>query len=230
MKKNNFKAFTLSEVLIAILVIGVVAIITLSPIITNIQNKGYVERMKKAYALIQNVTNQVIEEEGAPNSWASNENDSSQINIKNASVFEKYASKINYTHKCMKNYYQETPCTLKSDGYRTLNNKNITRECMEIYKGYYSLNLSDGSMIGLNFRRSSNSMCWTAPNLTFVVDVNGKKKPNKIGRDIFYFYLKYNENGKVHPFDYNNIEDDCNKDGAGFSCSKKIFIEGKMNY
>ena len=46
------KAFTLAEIIITIGIIGVVAAITMPSLITNIQNKGYVERMKKAYSLI----------------------------------------------------------------------------------------------------------------------------------------------------------------------------------
>ena len=67
--KNKNIAFTLAEVLITLVIIGIVAAITMSQVLTNMRNKGYVERMKKAYSLIQNVTIQIINEEGPPSKW-----------------------------------------------------------------------------------------------------------------------------------------------------------------
>lgn len=71
--KGNFmrlKGYTLAEVLITLGIIGIVAAITLSTLITNILNNAYTERLKKAYSLLQQTTNFVAEDIGAePQNW-----------------------------------------------------------------------------------------------------------------------------------------------------------------
>ena len=52
-------AFTFAEVLITLGVIGVVAVLTLSIVIQNIQNKQNIAKWKKEYSVINNVFNEV---------------------------------------------------------------------------------------------------------------------------------------------------------------------------
>jgi len=64
------------------------------------------------------------------------------------------------------------------------------------------------------------------------VDLNGAKKPNTIGRDLFFFVIK--ENG-LYP---NGCDDDryCDANsttgnfGKGYGCACKVLREGAMNY
>ena len=56
-------AFTLAEVLITLGVIGVVAVLTLSVVIPEIQNRQNIARWKKAYSTISNAYNLVISED-----------------------------------------------------------------------------------------------------------------------------------------------------------------------
>ena len=57
----------------------------------------------------------------------------------------------------------------------------------------------------------------------FYYDVNGSKKPNTIGRDIFAFVMAIDG---VYP----NLQTDCNKDGQGWGCSSYILKNSNMNY
>ena len=52
-------AFTLAEVLITLGIIGIVAVLTLSIVIQNIQNKQNIAKWKKEYSVINNVFNEV---------------------------------------------------------------------------------------------------------------------------------------------------------------------------
>ena len=72
-KKYNF-GFTLAEVLITLVIIGVIAAITVPTLINKTQNQEYVSKLKKAYSTFTQATNQIIAEEGTPNAskggWA----------------------------------------------------------------------------------------------------------------------------------------------------------------
>ena len=125
-------------------------------------------------------------------------------------------------------FWNPNPCTLIKKDYKALNGREAS-----IYKALYyytyPIMLNDGSTIGLYFSTHSHVVFWHNPDITFIVDVNSKKGPNKIGRDIFYFYLNAKDNGKVYPYGYEQ-EDDCTKDGEGYTCAYRIIKEGKMNY
>ena len=83
----------------------------------------------------------------------------------------------------------------------------------------------------------------------FKIDVNGPKRPNKFGRDIFWFYLR--DNGIVYPYgstatsEYKCSTEACrsipywknagiygcvDKDSNGYCCAARVLEEGKMNY
>ena len=197
-------------------------------LVTNIQNKGYVERMKKAYSLIQNVTTQIVNEEGEPSNWIFNAY-AMGTDEPNQHVVDMYAEKMNYLQNCGKSLWYENSCILAKGKYQVLNGTN-GQDYMSLYWYTYPLALADGSVIALKFLSNpSGGYFWGNPDLMFIVDVNGKQKPNKIGRDIFYFYIDKKENGKVHPYGYGQ-EDECNKNGEGYTCAYKIITEGKMSY
>ena len=62
----------------------------------------------------------------------------------------------------------------------------------------------------------------------FLVDVNGDKKPNKLGRDIFLFLLT--QDGIVPAgADVSANDSDCKQGGAGYHCTARVIQEG-MNY
>lgn len=67
MKKNGF---TLSEILIALGIIGVVAALTIPMLVKNYKNTVTVNKLKKGYTALSNVFNQAVVENGEPSSWA----------------------------------------------------------------------------------------------------------------------------------------------------------------
>ena len=72
MKKNrNAKcfAFTLAEVLITLVIIGVIAAITVPSLINKTNNQETVSRLKKAYSTMSQATNMIIAENGPATSW-----------------------------------------------------------------------------------------------------------------------------------------------------------------
>ena len=64
-------------------------------------------------------------------------------------------------------------------------------------------------------------------SIVISVDVNGERKPNKLGLDSFMFVLL---DGKgIVPAGSGSTED-CNRNNYGFSCAAKVLQEGKISY
>ena len=67
----------------------------------------------------------------------------------------------------------------------------------------------------------------------FYVDVNGDKKPNTLGRDVFQFVVT-KEKGTLIPAGSGNDSAKCSVDDkskeAGIDCAAKVLSEGKISY
>ena len=175
-------AFTLSEVLITMGIIGVIAAITLQILVQNSQEKATVGKLKKAFSSVANAYTLATQENGTPDTWAligANSAPGAENMLNN---FEPY---FNITKKCGRN----TGC-FPSGNYRMPNgdpafavNSNST---------YAKARLSDGSSIYYRVYDAAcsfpvggvSSVCGE-----FGVDTNGDKLPNELGVDLFTFYL-----------------------------------------
>lgn len=205
-------------------------------LITNIQNKGYVEKLKKTYSLISQTTQLVSEDLGIePKFWAySVHTDGDENDTLNRNILYAYKKHLNVVNEFTTSYneYQDVN---RSIPYRYLNgdaNPSAFYTGSALFHMAYVYELADGSTIGLVFSNNKRGgVLWTLIekkiNQAFIVDVNGIAKPNQIGRDIFWFVL--NQSGQVVPYNIDDISD-CTKDGTGYSCAARIIQEGQMNY
>lgn len=209
MRKNKSFAFTLAEVLITLAIIGVVAAITLPSLIQKHQEKEFATRTKKLYSDIGNalILAQKDFDVVGDNSLLFNTTDSSyEVAKKLGQYFNgaKVCKDIN-EKGCSKYYYEIKYATLQLD----TDNKGGVR--------YASWNpviiLSNGAIISLsNAKRencyanitsnktdeygrpvlnpdgSNQTVNWTSYSCGYLdVDVNGVKKPNQYGRDVYQF-------------------------------------------
>ena len=230
--RNDLAAFTMAEVLITLGVIGVVAALTLPSLITNIQNKGFTERLIKLYSAIGQATLSVSQEFGEePKNWTFTnyltDKDGSASNLKIVSLYQKYLKAV-----IVCGYFE---CVLDNKEYSFLNGASDPRPFYSAYLLYHAVNLiklADGSTIGILFDENSHAIYWPLVHkgykILYIVDVNGDKKPNRIGRDIFFLVLDKNT-GKVMPHSVDDTSD-CTTSDKGESCAAKIISEGKMNY
>lgn len=76
--KNNYKAFTLAEVLITLGIIGIVASLTLPAIIQKQNEKATVTALKKFYSSISQAYLFAKNEYGSVNEWYSYSEESTQ--------------------------------------------------------------------------------------------------------------------------------------------------------
>lgn len=233
------KGFTLTELLITLGIIGVVAAMILPIVLTNIRNKGDVEKLQKIYSMLGQVTKLVTIDIGVdPENWDFSHYYDGDVNDSlNRDILDSYISHFKVTSAYIKNYNQYMSILQKKKvKYYYLNGNNVLgglqSGAWHMYHVAYVVELADGASIGFSFSENKNGgVLWPLINkkivVLYIVDVNGLAKPNQIGRDIFYFALY--KNGKLEPYNINDTSD-CTKDGKGYSCAGRIFNEGKMNY
>lgn len=75
MNKNNFKnAFTLAEVLVTLMIVGVIATLTIPSLKESADVNAYIAQCKKAHSTISNVTGILKSEKGPVRYWRDVEN------------------------------------------------------------------------------------------------------------------------------------------------------------
>ena len=216
-KINN--AFTLAEVLITLGVIGVVAALTMPSLINKIQEKQFHSKFKKSYAVFSQAAQKIYNEDG-------------EFSVYEHSMWGEYLCKLGNHIKIAKS---GTSCGNKYPYVRWHDNLqwyNQKGEPMSFFgNGAYALNFTfittDGTMYMLNCENQ------------VLIDVNGFKRPNKIGKDIYFFNLKSNTNQPYYsssmsvPGCYDNqytksvsitdtnYKTDC-LSGSGWGCSRMV--------
>lgn len=233
------KGFTLSEVLITLGIIGVVAAMTLPAVINNTQDKQFKAMFKKQYsALAQAILMVYTDGNDIPNLTHENWMDmsfyvckiSSQLKYLKSGLNCSTIEKLGDSPDLNKTDYFNDSTKWHNDG-EWFNKKG---EPQKLNSGYLKMTflLPDESMINFNCLRD------------IFIDVNGYKKPNTIGRDIFFVTLppgKLNlnfwdrrtfENDKVNSctasyavsITQTNYKDDC-KNGSGWGCSPMYILD-----
>ncbi len=163
MAKTN-KGFTLAEVLITLVIIGIIAAITVPVIMQNHKRIETAAKLKKFYSTLSNAVKLAENEWGIPSyDWGADVNTSDYDIAKN--TLEKYFLKYLSYQKVDKlsnnvQYYSAV------ESFPFLSNSSPL-----VY-------LNDGSL--LFFIEVIDNP---------IYDVNGEKGPNKWGRDIFPFYI-----------------------------------------
>ena len=179
-------AFTLAEVLITLGIIGVVAAMTMPSLIANYQKKQTVTQLKKAYTELSQVIKSAEQENGMIETW-----DVSSM-LKGQEGADRFANEflIPYIKVIKKCFPSTSECwaddvyNLNGVKYSYLGNRAEFNSFVTVsgYSVYYWLN-GDGT----------GGWLW--------VDLNGPRKPNIIGKDVFALTMRWvpdsNQNGPV---------------------------------
>lgn len=215
-------AFTLAEVLITLVVIGVIAAMTIPNVINNTKKHEYVSGLKKAYSTLKSVTNQIMVEEGAPRGDAGGWAKSSE------NIGLLYKSKLNISKECLNTVGCFEQLSNSSPNYYvSLGGNQQATGNLNAYTSINKVVLADGTQIAfLSPDESCNGSGSFGVNYcaAIYIDINGQGKPNRLGRDFFVFLIK--EDG-LYPAgcDSNTY---CTPDGWGCAC--KVLRENAMNY
>ena len=213
----------MSEVLITLGIIGVVAALTIPTLMQKYQNKQYVAGFQKAWALLSNAVEMSEAHNGFSNTW-----DEPKPNGHN--VDSEYMSKYWLPYmKVIKDCGEAAGqgCMPKKVYYL---NGNIGPHNDNLQQ--YKILLSDGMSLNWTVNVGSNLY-----RQHIVVDVNGSKGPNIYGRDIWFFEFYPNEKKKIYPYGFQEQEqrilDNCSTadEGAGTYCGAYLVKNGyKMDY
>jgi len=197
------KGFTLSEVLITLGVIGVIAAMTLPVVIKKYQQHVTINRLKKVYAVLNQAFNLSKTYNGDYENWSSID-DIGRIEYVNK-YWKPY---LKITKMC--NNYQECGYSKFASWQNAINTKPNGRGVNE---GSFILN--DGTFITFH------------NNTQIIIDLNSQSDPNRYGRDCFAFNLSkkgIEPAGGLYPKSF------CNKTRVesdnGEWCSGKIVQDG----
>lgn len=182
-KTITIKAFTLAEVLITLLVIGVVASFVIPTIIADFEEQYKVSSVKKVYSVIQQSILRIRQEYGG-SLIIFNEGESlTYYTNEYKNLFRNY---ISFTKDCNDDA-QGTCWHLNTESYK------INGEPISTYTGgwYHCAGLITNDGMLYRFYFYSPNCDYLGKDICGVmhVDINGFKKPNKICDDIYTFYI-----------------------------------------
>jgi prepilin-type N-terminal cleavage/methylation domain-containing protein len=210
--KFQNKGFTLAEVLITLLIIGVVASLVIPAIIQDSQNAELKTALRSFYSSISNATNLIMLDNGG----------TVKGQFTNSYVMrDLYADKMSITKKCSEADTSGNCWHMNVEGViKMLNGQNFPYYDVDIHPG---INLTNGVFLSFNIVNpncDSQYSGLTAPVSCALVrvDVNGFKGPNTIGKDIFDFHVlatSVSPRGGLY-------DDNHNCEGLGATCAGYI--------
>ena len=189
-------AFTLAEVLITLGIIGIVAAMTLPTLITDYQKKATVNQLKVAYSILSQAIVRAQTDYGDMSEW---EFDSGMnMHPEEGESVEVNESLKNFAHKYFFPYIKViADCGTNNDmycNYPISLGSGLSTEQPSIND--YRFIINNSMVVRLIYDNNTE----TYGNGIFMwVDINGKQKPNRYGRDVFCFYLKRSM-GALYPF------------------------------
>ena len=228
-------AFTLTEVLITLGIIGVVAAITLPSLIQHNIEKQRVAKLKKAYSELSQAYNLAVEEFGSPTEWGMGgmyEEKSHYIMANNMRKF----LKLSVDCVDMTEAQTEKNCGFKGafGGSQYIYNE----------RNYKYVVLNDGTLV--QFRIISGACNWPFGTISNVcggmdIDINGATPPNRNGEDKFDIFITRD---KLIPAGIEgallSFEKACNRkiaqpfpaytDGNMYACTAWVLYNENMDY
>lgn len=222
------RAFTLAEILITLGVIGVVAAITLTPLIKNYQKTVWTNQLRKSVSMFSQGFKKWMADDGV-DSLKNTEAFITYVDIFSKSVYPEMGytnNRVVGVFNAMKKYFKITYIGPIGDySYKTLGTDGVTKTI----GGDHAVILADGTMF---FNYSFNTIDGQGYSVQLYLDVNGKKGPNILGRDVFVIW--FNDAGLVtkHSFHhYCNPSSTGSPSANGMGCVEKIMNDNwKMKY
>lgn len=209
------KGFTLSEVLITLGIIGVVAALTMPVLMSNVQEKKVYPALAKFSSTMSNGIARMMQETCI-----------SELNYLDANAAYQYHANRNNP------FINELLPYISIEPYWDSSYWVKCSGCSDtIYLGIYNTyRLKDGMVFFFDGLWDPNDYSYNIIGY-FLVDINGPRKPNIAGVDVFKFYL--GKNGRILPAGSDYVKDDtafsyiCKKTNAevigdNFACTADI--------
>jgi len=232
-------AFTLAEVLITLLIVGIVASLVIPALINDTQKAEYVTKLKKESAVFQQAFKLLVLDAGGSilNNPNFNCSGSSCNTTASANAMNDFATKLNVVKNCGNGQGCWYTSPLKWLG------KDLLTSNLELRWNdkYSKAILADSTLMTVVI---NNSNCGATPSTApagsplyssicgeIDIDINGVSGPNQYGRDFFVFWIT--KTG-IYPVGTYNDGYSCDINSSTWAtsegCAGKVLTEGAMNY
>lgn len=200
-------AFTLAEVLITLGIIGILAEMLIPTLMNNIQKQVTVTQLKKAYTVLVQAIKLSEADNGEYSSWTF----PSTPNSANTQTFY--------------------------DTYLKPYLKTI-KQCPDGVDFGCGIPISDGGInYALNDGTGMSLVVEPDGSVPLLFDINGPKKPNLMGKDVFYFAISKDNGVQPHGFIKGMTRDQIRNDGSSqcqnppsgnyrYNCAALIMYDG----
>ena len=220
---TNFKklcAFTLSELLLSLTIVGVIAVLTVPVIVSNVQKRMFATKLRNFVAEIEQLAQQELIRHRTRDLFNTDFADPEKLLSDKHFKIVKSCDGSTAPRDCWKT---------RALGKDKIFYKNINKSSAgdtSNYK-YYTIILKNG--IILEYRLYNNYGM-------FFIDVNGSDKPNIAGRDYFAFLINKKGRtvdwGKINRHDYDQSLAACKNSSYGYYYCYSVLAKNnwKMDY
>ncbi len=212
-------AFSLAEVLLTIVIIGVLAVMVIPLLNQGIGKHEILTKVNKANSVLGQTLMKIAYSEGLPIadlSFISEDGD--------AIFFDKFSNFVDTIKVCK---------GMSSDCFTTGEIKQLNGTNAGSLGLSSSLVTKDGFVYGWQGKALCGNKGLSNEDLnncvgSFVVDINGDRLPNRYGYDIFFFPVV--DTKGIIPAGKGNKSYDCNRARAGITCAAKVIDDQGVNY
>ena len=172
-------AFTLTELLLALTIVGVLAVLTVPILMNNIHNRTFAAQVKNMAATIEQLAQDELIDKGARDlSDTDFSSPAKLLSDKHFAIVKKCATGTDAKLNCWK---------ITAEGKDKVTYKNLNKSAASP-ESLISVVLKNGVLIG--YKVSSNVTAKAKGMYgAFYMDINSNDKPNIGGRDFFQFYI-----------------------------------------
>ena len=212
------RTFTLVEILITLTILGIVAALTLPPLVSSYKKKVYATSLKKVYNQIVTSAQAVINDENGNETIFDENGDKLDITpgFYTTTAGMSDSTDITGARYFLKNYFKyidigtpTPPSSILPQSY-TANGQDIGS--LNTY--FNCIKMPDNAVICMH---SVNGI------LRVIVDINGKENPNATGLDVFV--MNITNDGNLEDL---SEEDNCNNIGEGANAIEQ-YASGCLN-
>ena len=184
----------MAEVLITLGIIGIIAAMTFPSLVAKHQKYVTAISLKRTYNILQQAINRSVADHGEVGEWdlAGIRGYANISSTQKQKLLEQFVSIyiVPYFSKLRDVEYTN----FKDLGYEQILGIDGNPNTIIFNKFSEYLILTDGTIIGITIDNSGNqgteeNPIYISTDLAFYVDINGKKNPNTVGKDIFLFTL-----------------------------------------
>ncbi len=176
--KNNKKAFTLTELLVALGIVGAIAALSIPSLMNSINKKIYATQLKSFVGSVQQL---------AVDQMLTNKTKDLELtDFKSTGILT--AGGFDVAKSCTA--AASTDC-LKTTAYKTIDDPSNANKYRVTYD---SVKLKNGAVVMYRYYASGTKINAGTPKEDysigeFLIDLNGDEAPNIYGRDFFSFYI-----------------------------------------